>query len=1049
MEATRAEERGDVIRIRALGASEIIIGRKTIGLSAEMVFALGFYLCARAGVRLRREAVAELLWGDAEEKRGRHSLRQMLYKLRQKGLTLDEDGDELYLDPARVESDLTVALSEAWPEEARASEILAAGELLPGLSRAAGPRFQEWLDGLRSQLAAQHRLACLRQIRLARREARWADLDRWAHRVLANDPLNEEATFARAESAAMVGSKVVALEILDQYMEELGDRSVQIGLPAKVLRRRIAERRPEWSTRGPREVPLVGRTELMSRLTGMVEDASRGEGSAVVLWGAPGIGKTRLAEETRGYAELAGFRTVTVRATAAGSTRPLSVLMALIPHLRELPGAAGCDPGALAVLDRVVSGSMERTSLEPARSVGSIREPAQAALNDLLDAITAECRLLVLLDDLHNTDLASWEMLLTLLRGARDLRLFWVATSRLQPSSLQRAGSSRFSYLTALHVPPLDAADTLALTAAVREDGPKRGHPELDERLSRLSGGNPLFIRELSTSSFSARDSETLPRSLRALMEERLAQFEPETARVLRFAALLSPHASVARLRRLHAGAAADLEEAIEHLEQEGVLRLGSARNLELHECWQQAVNDSLAGATRALLAHECAEALYSEDGPSASTDVVWRAAQLFSESGDVTHALGCFSRCADQLMSSGFPLEAVGILEHAYGLVRTTSERMAIGVRLATALHSCWRTDEAVGLCTQLLTQPFEATVSALTDRAIVLSLRMDSLTKCYRDHRGDLTELAALASDQRLTPAARQFICLCGLRVVFNDATSDLEALFYRQSNEIAEKHGVSTTGMLAQLIYCVEHGEITRIQDLIRSLEQTECAGDSIFLKNLALRYRINAIRWLGDTDGALKSAESAFRSFRSGGFVEEAASLSEMMSFACLDANDLEGAAVWLARFESSDQPGLRAHALSHARARLLLQRDDFSGALDCSLPRLEFTTGDLLAKRRVAELATVAYCATKEMRGRLGLQCLESTEEIVRTNDPSRFMDYPAELAVRTRFLMGDVRQANALAEDYARRRVTRHRLPIAPFHSAILAKADEIRPVQT
>jgi hypothetical protein len=78
----------------------------------------------------------------------------------------------LYLDPARVESDVAAALRETWHAEAAPAEVLAAGTLLPGLSRAAGPRFQEWLGGLRGRLAAQHRRASLRQVRLALPEDR-------------------------------------------------------------------------------------------------------------------------------------------------------------------------------------------------------------------------------------------------------------------------------------------------------------------------------------------------------------------------------------------------------------------------------------------------------------------------------------------------------------------------------------------------------------------------------------------------------------------------------------------------------------------------------------------------------------------------------------------------------------------------------------------------------------------------------------------------------------------------------------------------------------
>ncbi|HET8771497.1 MAG TPA: hypothetical protein VFM71_10995, partial [Gemmatimonadaceae bacterium] len=256
MRPTRDEGGGEMITVRALGASEIRIGRKRIPLGAEVVFALGLYLCTRAGERLTRDELCEVFWGDGRDAAGRHSLRQMLYRLRRHGLTLDEDGEELYLDPARVDSDLNEALEETWVTSAEPSAIEAATSLVPGFTRHISARFQDWFDSIRNRLAAQHRRAALRQISVARREGRWADLDKWALQVLSSDPLNEEATLARAESAAMAGSKTIALEIIDAYIEELGDRANVIGLPASVLRRRIAERRSEWVDRRPMEVPL-------------------------------------------------------------------------------------------------------------------------------------------------------------------------------------------------------------------------------------------------------------------------------------------------------------------------------------------------------------------------------------------------------------------------------------------------------------------------------------------------------------------------------------------------------------------------------------------------------------------------------------------------------------------------------------------------------------------------------------------------------------------------------------------------------------------------
>jgi hypothetical protein len=314
-----------------------------------------------------------------------------------------------------------------------------------------------------------------------------------------------------------------------------------------------------------------------------------------------------------------------------------------------------------------------------------------------------------------------------------------------------------------------------------------------------------------------------------------------------------------------------------------------------------------------------------------------------------------------------------------------------------------------------------------------------MDSLTKCYRDHRDDLTAMAVLARDERLSPQARQFICLSGLRVVFNDSPSALEELFYHESVALESRFGPSPTGVLAQLIFSIEHGLVEEIESLVGRIQRTRVGSDTSFSDYLAQRVHIIALRRLGRFAEALRLASSAYASFRSRGFVEEAASISETVAFACLDENELKLAEEWLHRFELSERPELRAHAQSHARARLMLQNGDFRGALECCLPGLEVTNRDFLEKRRIAELATIAYCATQIGDKTLSDNSLQVVEEFVIRSNPSCFLDYPMELAIRSRMALGDISRARELAENYARRRQRSVRLPAAPFFAHIRA----------
>ncbi len=175
----------------------------------------------RAGERLSRTELTSLLWPDSDDAAGRHSLRQALYRLRRAGLRMDDDTDDVRVDPASVDSDLSGVLRHDWPYTAEPEAIERAANILPGVAPSEGSPFGDWLDQLRARLSAQYRRATLHRIGLARREGRWRDVDHWGLMCLQADPLNEEATLARAEATAMVGAKNAALEILDAYLREI------------------------------------------------------------------------------------------------------------------------------------------------------------------------------------------------------------------------------------------------------------------------------------------------------------------------------------------------------------------------------------------------------------------------------------------------------------------------------------------------------------------------------------------------------------------------------------------------------------------------------------------------------------------------------------------------------------------------------------------------------------------------------------------------------------------------------------------------------------
>ena len=93
-----------MIRLRTLGDSTIEVGTSRIGPDSTVLFALLLYLAVERGRPIPRARLRELLWPGVPEKKAWHSLRQLLYRLRQMGVPIDADGGQIMLDASAVDA---------------------------------------------------------------------------------------------------------------------------------------------------------------------------------------------------------------------------------------------------------------------------------------------------------------------------------------------------------------------------------------------------------------------------------------------------------------------------------------------------------------------------------------------------------------------------------------------------------------------------------------------------------------------------------------------------------------------------------------------------------------------------------------------------------------------------------------------------------------------------------------------------------------------------------------------------------------------------------
>jgi hypothetical protein len=202
--------------------------------------------------------------------------------------------------------------------------------------------------------------------------------------------------------------------------------------------------------------PLVGRRAELAALTVDITDARAG---GVVLAGAAGVGKTRLAREALNQAAAAGLEVDWVAATRAAASIPFGAVSHLLPATERL---------------------------------GADRPDTLRRAADLL-AERSRGRLLVLgVDDAHLLDDASAALVhLLALRGLAFV-VVTVRTGEPAPDSvvaLWKDGLARRLDLPALT--PDATADLLGRALGGPVDGVTR------QEVLRVTEGNPLYLREL------------------------------------------------------------------------------------------------------------------------------------------------------------------------------------------------------------------------------------------------------------------------------------------------------------------------------------------------------------------------------------------------------------------------------------------------------------------------------------------------------------------------------------------------------------------------
>ena len=409
---------------------------------------------------------------------------------------------------------------------------------------------------------------------------------------------------------------------------------------------------------------LVGRDAALADIERAYGSVVSGSVGLFVLEGEAGIGKTRLIEEACNHARQGGASVLSAWCAPMAGQPPLW------PWMRLADDAAARVP---ALARKLSSRAMVRSGGQTAALASTTSADAAEALRagagvfEILDRIVALWRglaadapLLVALDDLHWADDSSLRMFQLVCRellgapGVSTARIFLIAAlrddepTRRAPLRECLAAVERLPRTTILALEPLARGDADALARSLWGEEPPSS---VVESVWRTGRGNPLFITELvrqlrargaataGETGFAGGTNavggtaETLPESLRALLDAKIAPLSPPLRELAELAAVVADEPDHALLRECLALSSETLAERLDGLFAQGVLEPtpeSSGRLRFVHPLIRDVLLASLPGARRVALHERVAtllEALAGDD-PAAVASVAPEVAE-------------------------------------------------------------------------------------------------------------------------------------------------------------------------------------------------------------------------------------------------------------------------------------------------------------------------------------------------------------------------------------------------------------------------------------
>ena len=269
---------------------------------------------------------------------------------------------------------------------------------------------------------------------------------------------------------------------------------------------------------------MIGRDTETTLLGEVWSAVLAGERRCVRLVGEPGIGKSRLADHLVNVAHASGGRSIVLNCSSLRRHVPFHPVVTAVRRLLNIrPSASRLTRSMLrerlsrlglvgAELDAALPVLASLLGVEQVDDLlpEQLRERTLSALARLVEEVGATAPLLLVVEDLHDADPSTLELLQRIV--ARDGPAVGIlVTSRTEGPEL--AGD-----VTRLAVGPLDDTAAAAVVRGILVGGP----PDQVAQLVDRADGIPLYLEELASWSAEQSDGSAVPVTLSGVLTARL-----------------------------------------------------------------------------------------------------------------------------------------------------------------------------------------------------------------------------------------------------------------------------------------------------------------------------------------------------------------------------------------------------------------------------------------------------------------------------------------------------------------------------------------------